>query len=64
MVWSSVAALDPDPKDLHHFSGSGSIIFSMDPDLILYYITYITKTFILPIFTLTKQDKVLEQIVF
>ena len=26
---------DPDPKDLHHFAGpgSGSIIFSMDPDL-------------------------------
>ena len=25
---------DPDPKDQHHFAGSGSIIFSTDPDRI------------------------------
>ena len=30
LLLGSVA--DPDPKDLHHFAGSGSIIFSMDPD--------------------------------
>ena len=29
---SSVADLDPDPKDPHHFAGTGSMIFSMDPD--------------------------------
>ena len=27
---SSVA--DPDPKNPHHFAGSGSILFFMDPD--------------------------------
>ena len=30
-VKTSVA--DPDPKDPHHFAGSGSIKFSMDPDV-------------------------------
>ena len=29
-VKNSVA--DPDPKDPHHFAGSGSLIFSTDPD--------------------------------
>ena len=30
LVYISVA--DPDPKDPHNFAGSGSIIFSIDPD--------------------------------
>ena len=33
-IWAktSVADPEPDPKDPHHFAGSGSIIFFMDPD--------------------------------
>ena len=30
VVLTSVA--DMDPKETHHFAGSGSILFSMDPD--------------------------------
>ena len=31
-IVTSVGDLDPDPKDPHDFAGSGSVIFSTDPD--------------------------------
>ena len=31
-TWVKTSIADPDPQDSHHFAGSRSIIFSMDPD--------------------------------